>query len=714
VGRVEAGKSLPSYDIYAAHLPNVIYALGSLAQGHGLLWNRLQNCGQPFLPGTVVALFYPLNIFFLVLDPHFAFLVIAAVHLLIGGIGTYALCREYGLARVAALCGAIGFELSGFAVALAAWVPTTNLGVYVWLPVALLYCERILKRPTGRGAVALAAVLALQLLLGQPQYLLFTYNFIALLVVWEFVTRRPVQPLSKLATLGAALALPPLLGAAQFFPMIAFARVSVRGHTLATLQEIMPEGMPTWQGIRGSIGLGFAGAATFITCVTGAGLTILGLLQSRQRPIFWFYVAAGSLFAATVFYQPLLHLYLRLPMSSAFRSPERLLWLTGFCVSILPAFGVEVLAHGAPRRGAGAVMAIVSPALGAGLIWMLSPVALQPWGWALSAVILLAVLASWRGCGRGVGVIAVLVVVTANLALLNGRPFLGYARDGQMLYRDAAAFAAVRARMTLQDRMYQYGKHPDYALMPKSGSVFGLPSIADYEPQTSERYATFYVRMMDGIRMETFNQFIFRLNLVPRVLSLFNLVATRFVVVGRNGQALTPSLAALLKPVWSSADVVVYENAAALPRAFYVPQVRVVSDPARLLDQLASPAHQARQVALVEASPPDGFLGTPSGRGTAQILRDDSEMLEIAVDATAPGFLFLSDQDYSGWHATVNGSETPILRANYTFRVVRVPAGKSNVLFWYRPVNVWLGVLVSLASWTLIAAVYCRSRRRAR
>jgi hypothetical protein len=219
--------------------------------------------------------------------------------------------------------------------------------------------------------------------------------------------------------------------------------------------------------------------------------------------------------------------------------------------------------------------------------------------------------------------------------------------------------------------------------------------------------------MMDGVRMQSINQFNFRLNCVPRVLPLFNLVATRFVVVGRTGQALTPALERQLRPIWSSPDVVVFENPAALPRAFYVPQVRVVSDPARLLDLLAWPAFDPRQAALVEEPPQDGFLGTPSGTGTAEILRDDSEALEIAVDAAAPGFLFLSDQDYPGWHATVNGTEVPILRANYAFRAVRVPAGKSNVHFTYRPASVRLGALVSLASWALVALVYARSRKLA-
>jgi hypothetical protein len=382
-GRGEQGGVL-SHDLYAGHLPNIIYALSSLNQGHGLLWNRLQNCGQPFLPATVVALFYPLNILFLVLDTHFAFIAIAVIHLFIGGMGTYALCRHYALRRRAAVTAALSFELSGYAVSLALWVPTTNLGVYVWLPVALLCCERLLELPSGWRVVALAGVLTLQLLLGQPQYLLFTYEFIALRIAWGFVTGRLSQPLQKLAALGAALALPALLGAVQLLPMAVFARASVRAHAL-TPHEIAPSGMLTWHGLRHLIAtrsIGNVGTQTFLTSVAGAALTVFALLQSTRQRIVWFYLVAGILFAGIVLYGPLRDLYLWLPVGSAFRFPDRLLWLTAFCVIMLPAFGVEALANGVPQRGAGSVAAILSPALGPGLVWMLSPVGLQPWEWA--------------------------------------------------------------------------------------------------------------------------------------------------------------------------------------------------------------------------------------------------------------------------------------------------------------------------------------------
>jgi hypothetical protein len=126
------------------------------------------------------------------------------------------------------------------------------------------------------------------------------------------------------------------------------------------------------------------------------------------------------------------------------------------------------------------------------------------------------------------------------------------------------------------------------------------------------------------------------------------------------------------------------------------------------IETLADLDHDPRRVALLDAPPADGFLGRVGGRGEATIERTRSEELEVHVEATQEGFLFLSDQYYPGWTAVVNDRPTRILRANHAFRLVRVPAGNSTVVFRYRPTSVRLGAAVSLlgiagvAGWALL------------
>jgi len=62
----------------------------------------------------------------------------------------------------------------------------------------------------------------------------------------------------------------------------------------------------------------------------------------------------------------------------------------------------------------------------------------------------------------------------------------------------------------------------------------------------------------------------------------------------------------------------------------------------------------------------------------------------------------------------VNGAPAPILRANYLFRLVEVPAGESTVEFRYTPASVRVGAAISAATLLVLAVVGGVRRRRAR
>ena len=46
---------------------------------------------------------------------------------------------------------------------------------------------------------------------------------------------------------------------------------------------------------------------------------------------------------------------------------------------------------------------------------------------------------------------------------------------------------------------------------------------------------------------------------------------------------------------------------------------------------------------------------------------------------TAPGVLVVSETDYPGWSATVDGKPAPLLRADYAFRGVALSAGPHRI-----------------------------------
>ena len=58
--------------------------------------------------------------------------------------------------------------------------------------------------------------------------------------------------------------------------------------------------------------------------------------------------------------------------------------------------------------------------------------------------------------------------------------------------------------------------------------------------------------------------------------------------------------------------------------------------------------------------------------------------------------LVLSDMYYPGWKAFVDGEETKIYRADYTFRAIPLNAGTHQVEFVYDPISFKVGAGVTV------------------
>jgi len=68
----------------------------------------------------------------------------------------------------------------------------------------------------------------------------------------------------------------------------------------------------------------------------------------------------------------------------------------------------------------------------------------------------------------------------------------------------------------------------------------------------------------------------------------------------------------------------------------------------------------------------------------------------VRTSSDQPKLLFLSDNFYPGWKAKVDGDETEILRADYTFRAVPLAPGEHTVRFYYDSNIFNLAVLITV------------------
>jgi hypothetical protein len=83
--------------------------------------------------------------------------------------------------------------------------------------------------------------------------------------------------------------------------------------------------------------------------------------------------------------------------------------------------------------------------------------------------------------------------------------------------------------------------------------------------------------------------------------------------------------------------------------------------------------------------------------------------LALAVSASQPGWLLVTDRWAPGWRATVNGRPEDVLGAAFVYRAVPVVAGRNAVRFTYRSSAF---PLLVIASWGTLALVLLVSVRR--
>lgn len=136
----------------------------------------------------------------------------------------------------------------------------------------------------------------------------------------------------------------------------------------------------------------------------------------------------------------------------------------------------------------------------------------------------------------------------------------------------------------------------------------------------------------------------------------------------------------------------VFRNRYVWPRAFLARQVLVVRTGEDALKALESLPRGAPPAAVIEAPPSMKLPGGIGEEGRVRIESLEPERVVIGTSAPKEAVLVLADTHFPGWRADIDGKEIPILRANYLFRAVPVPAGDHTITFRYEPRSVPMGL----------------------
>ena len=76
----------------------------------------------------------------------------------------------------------------------------------------------------------------------------------------------------------------------------------------------------------------------------------------------------------------------------------------------------------------------------------------------------------------------------------------------------------------------------------------------------------------------------------------------------------------------------------------------------------------------------------------------------VSVSCKASAVLLRRELFYPGWHASVNGRESQITRSSRIFQRIDLPAGRSRVMFSYRPTHIGLAYAAAIAGLIFLLA----------
>jgi hypothetical protein len=408
----------------------------------------------------------------------------------------------------------------------------------------------------------------------------------------------------------------------------------------------------------------------------------------------------------------------RVPIAGSSRIPVRFhLWVS-LAVAALAAVGVDRLARGESvrLRPAGLLVGLMvlgsipillyvySPILGGDNRWTL-PYHADRYRWLATEL----ATATARTLGIGLGGVAAVVTAArtrsarvrfwacAAMPLVVMADLMGAHHEDVPTVTPAYwTNPPASARMLREDPSFQrlFGVagisagEPGYASQPTDflpvrdtldwslPPVWGLSSSRGETPIISHRLLAYtdHVRVGGGrFNVESVSHFLFRKRPSARFEKTLGLGEPTLV-----GSAL------------------VYANPGVLPR------VRLMGRPVYADNETQAIAAAERlgpeiHTRLVVEDPDRPLAPGATVEGSARIVRDEPERVEVEASCRTPAYLMLADTFDPGWSATVDGRPVPIRPADVAFRAVYLPSGEHRVVFRYRPAGFALGLAVSLA-----------------
>jgi hypothetical protein len=676
----------------------------SLRSGEFPLWNPYSFGGQPFFANGSSAVLYPPKLIAAALfNPGWAHDVLSIFHLLVAGIGMWLFLRELRFSAAPALLGGIAWMFCPFNMA---WLHLEVVApAAAWLPVACFLTHRAIDGDSWPSTIGALVALALALVSGHLLFMALVYGIVVLygtaLTFARLYHDRTRGRDAALVRLAAVIVGPLMLAAVVLVPTVIFLRSLGREPLPYQLAHaafrvpygafahlvVPPPAAPVTE--REMHEMAYVGRLVAVLAAIGFSSRLRGAWFGRILAVGTFLVATDTIVLRWI--------YAVVPRFSFFSPLGRLLNLFDFGVIILGVAGFETLLRWLPGRNDRRTQATDGS----------SPDP-RDWPRPLSAGLIATIVI--------LGVTALELVVYARRVNPEFPPReqrFSFPRTPfiRSLGPELGAGHNGPGRLIPIRRSVQDAFAPPI-LSANESMVFGFESVAGWDSTLPNRAETLW-RIVGGEPIEAVLAATYR----RAFWASFDVAGTRFDVLPRVG--VTTIVAApevaddplwpqrrdastlTLRSIYSGVDGRIYRIVGADGGPIVVARPTFVNTSREALDWVLNPQFDYRDQAVLETD--DVPLkwrahGTSLGKGSARVVSKAVNIENIEVNSANAAWVVVPTNWDAGWSAEVDGQPVPVVRANYTFQAVPIPAGGRQLRLTYQPRGLGAGLVISLST----------------
>ncbi len=725
-------------DVVSFTYPMQTYAVELMKKGQWPLWNPYILAGTPLLANFQSAPFSPTNFLYFLTDKLSAWSIQIVLQHVLAAVFTYLLLRYWKVSRKGAVLGGIIFAFSGFNLIWSQWNGHALAAAFI--PLLLLFENRFFDKQSlplhGEksifSGIGISVVLALQILSGYPQVVLYT--LVAMGLLWIVKISNVKSILRSTLFLGLFLVLGLGLSAFQILPgkeLLSISQRAVERHPFdwaflpweKVITFIAPDyfGNHATQNYWGpqdyTSNTGFVGVVAFVFTVLA-----LKLLKRNREVLYSFILLAASLILA--FPTPVaVFIWKSGLFGLQAASAHRALTLTNLSFALLAGFGFDFFIRKklSLKDLARILLLPFLLILGFGgyafILFFLSrnnPSACDPLSKGVAS------------CQIGLRnlVIPTGIFLTTSLLLIASQKFKLFKKLSFWVFLLLAVIEIFKFGWKFTPfftRSMVFPTTPilDFLIKQKppfrvtGNKVIPINMRMPYNLESPEGYDAVYIvsiaRFLSALNNMSGNAtFTGRYGSVDREDShLLDLLNTKyFLAVKRDKRGDVDPKGSLpkiyqsprFKIAYEDKSTVVLESKSVLPRAFMVYDWEILKGDREILDKLVDPAYPIARKIILEEDPKINRATKEVSLSSANYLEYSQQKSILEINSEKDGMLFVSDSFFPGWKAYIDGKETRIFKADFAFRAISVSKGKHTVEMVYRPDSFFDGLKLSLAS----------------